>query len=163
MPPPDCLTWSMQGKGLAGGLSLLMIGAVLRPVVENWRKEPKDSFPLSYYPMFTAKRATRARVTYLVGFDARRRRYRIPYTYAGAGGLNQVRRQITRIVRRGKAEELCRLVASTIAQESGGPLADVVTVQVVTGEYQLADYFGGKKTPVSESVRASWSIGRDVS
>ncbi|MBA2450364.1 MAG: hypothetical protein H0V51_20305 [Chloroflexi bacterium] len=150
----------MQGKRFASGLSILTIGAVLWPIVQNSRQQPKDNFPLSYYPMFTADRSQRAQVTHLLGLDARGRRYPIPYGYAGAGGLNQVRRQLRELVRIGRADELCRSVASKIGRESGGPFAGVVTVQVVTGEYRLADYFTGTRTPLSERVHASREVER---
>jgi len=152
----------VRGKGLAGGLSLLTVGAVLWPVAQNWRKEPKDSFPLSYYPMFSAKRSESAKVNYLVGVGARGERYLLPYAYAGTGGLNQVRRQINRILRKGGADRLCRLVAENVAQEKEGRFADVVTVRVVTGEYRLTDYFTGKRDPVSEVVHASCPVERKL-
>ncbi len=150
----------VRGKGLAGGLSLLTIGAVLWPVTQNWRKIPKDSFPLSYYPMFSAKRSKKATVHYLVGLGARGERHLIPYTYAGTGGLNQVRRQINRVVRGGRADTLCRIVAAKVAQEEEDRFGGVVTVQVVTGEYRLTDYFTGNRDPVSERVRASCRVER---
>jgi hypothetical protein len=149
-----------RGKGLAGAASLLMIGAVLWPVTQNWRKEPKDGFPLSYYPMFSTKRSERARVHYLVGFGTRGERQPIPYTYAGTGGLNQVRRQINRVVRGGRADTLCRIVAAKVAQDEEERFAGVVTVQVVTGDYRLTDYFTGNRDPVSECVRASCPVER---
>ena len=145
------------GKRMAGGLSLLMVGAVLWPIVENWRTEPKDSFPLSYFPMFSVKRGKEMRLAYLVGYDAQGRRYPIPYRYAGAGGLNQVRRQLNAIVRTGRAEDLCRRVAAALAGEPVGPLAEVVTVQVVTGRFCFDDYFFGNKEPLAEVVHATWT------
>ncbi len=39
-------------KWIAGGLSVLMIALVLWPIVENWREQPQDSYPLSYYRKF---------------------------------------------------------------------------------------------------------------
>lgn len=150
----------LRGKGFAGGLSALTIGAVLWPVTQNWRKEPRDGFPLSYYPMFSARRSKIASVTYLVGLDSRGRRLLLPYAYAGTGGLNQVRRQINRIVREGGADKLCRIVALKVALEKETSLVGVVTVQVVTGRYRLADYFAGAKDPVSERVHASRPVER---
>lgn len=148
----------VRGKALAGAASLLTVCAVLWPVMENWREKPKDGFPLSYYPMFSAKRSKSASVTYLVGLGAEGERHSLPYTYAGTGGLNQVRRQINRVVRGGKADTLCRIVAAKVAWEER--LADVVTVQVVTGRYWLTDYFAGKRDPLSEVVRASCPVER---
>ncbi len=51
-------------------------------------------------------------------------------------------------------------VASRVARRKKGPLASIVTVQVVTGRYRLSDYFSGKKEPLSERVLASTSVER---
>ena len=58
------------GKRVAFLSSLAMIGAVLGPIQQNWRAQPHDSFPLSYYPMFSAKRQAIETFHYLVGGDA---------------------------------------------------------------------------------------------
>jgi hypothetical protein len=150
----------VRDKGLAGAFSLLVVGAVLWPVAQNWRETARDSFPLSYYPMFSAKRRKNVSVNYLVGLDERGGRHLLPYTYAGRGGLNQARRQINRLVREGKADDLCRTVSSRVARKKKGPYAGVTTVQVVTGRYRLADYFSGKKEALSERVLASRPVER---
>ena len=152
-----------NGQRLAGAASLVIVGAVLWPVIENWRKLPRDGFPLSYYPMFSAKRSARVRVTHLVGVDAAGQRYPLSYLYAGSGGLNQVRRQIYRIVKQGQAADLCLRVALRVERRPMGLPAEIVTVQVVTGEYRLADYFRGKKAPLSEIIHASAPCGRPMS
>jgi hypothetical protein len=147
-------------KGLAGVFSAVMIGAVLWPVVQNWRERPKDSFPLSYYPMFSLKRSESTTVRYLVGLDADGGRHLLPHTYAGTGGLNQVRRQINKVVRGGKADTLCRLVAAKVAQTDEERFAGVVTVQVVFGRYRLNDYFADKRRSVWERMDASRTAER---
>jgi hypothetical protein len=148
----------IKGKPLAIGFSLAMIGAVLWPIIENWRKESKDDFPLSYYPMFSAKRSKRSKVTYLVGRDAQGQRSVIDYKFAGRGGMNQVRRQIRRLVAQGQADKLCRSVAANVARTQNGSLNDIVTVQIVTGNYRLDDYFSGNKHPLSETVHAECQV-----
>jgi len=142
-------------KRLAAAASLAMVGAVLVPLIENWREKPKDSFPLSYYPMFSAKRPKRVKLTYLVGFDAAGARYTLPYAYAGSGGLNQVRRQIVRAVADGRADVLCAHVAAQVAHVQPVTPTEVITVQVVSGSYRLKDFLAGKKEPVSEEVHAT--------
>lgn len=149
-------------KRLAGGLTLLTVAALLRPIAEHRREFPMDSFPLSHYPMFSLKRSKRARVTYLVGIDARGKQRRLPYLCAGVGGLNQVRRQINRAVREGWAERLCETVAASPMLRREGAFADVVEVRIVAGEYRLADYFKGNKAPLSERVYAACLVRRDV-
>jgi hypothetical protein len=142
-------------KGFAGIFSALMAGAVLWPVLQNWREQPKDSFPLSYHPMFSLKRAGATTVRYLVGLDGRGGRHLLPHTYAGTGGLNQVRRQINKVVRGGRADTLCNLVAAKVAGSGEERFADVVTVQVVVGRYRLADYFADQRGSVWERMDAS--------
>lgn len=149
---------STQGKWLAGGFSLAMIGAVLWPLAENWREQPQDNFPLSYYPMFSAKRSKKAKVSYLVGYDSRGQRHILSYKLAGSGGMNQVRRQIRFLVKNGHAEKLCHNVAERVAQQRKGVLTDIVRVQVVTGTYRLDTYFQGDRRPLSENVHAEYIL-----
>src|SRR5437773_2327725 len=96
--PPEATSGLNGGKRVAFLSSLVMIGAVLWPVQQNWRKPPHDSFPLSYYPMFSAKREAIETFHYLVGRDAEGKRYLIPHSFASAGGLNAARRQINKLI-----------------------------------------------------------------
>jgi hypothetical protein len=155
---PGHLGRPAAGKWVASAFSVLMIGAVLSPIVQNWQEDPQDSFPLSYYAMFTADRSERGRVTYLRGLDGQGNRVRIRYTFAGTGGLNQVHSQIKKTVDRGGAAALCRSVASRVARRKDRPLADVATVQIVTGTYKASDYFVGNTTPLAERVHASCRV-----
>jgi hypothetical protein len=147
-------------KAFAGALSVGLVAGVLWPLRQNWCESPRDSYPFSYFPMFSAKRRKRVRERYLVGLDASGGRRLIPYTYFAGGGLNMVRRQLRRLVLAGRADEVGRKVAENLAREPHGPLADVVTVQVVAGEYRLADYFTGSKEPLSERVHATCEVER---
>jgi hypothetical protein len=149
------------GKRLAGGLSLLVIAALLRPLLEHRRPEPRDSFPLSHYPMFSAKRPKRARLTYLVGIDSAGQRTCLPYRCAGVGGLNQVRRQINRAVREGRVDDLCEAVAASSTLHQPGSLAGIVEARVVSGEYRVDDYFAGNRTPMKETVLAARPVRRE--
>lgn len=140
--------------------SVLMILAVLSPIIENLRARPTDGFPLSHYPMFSSRREETATVYYLVGFDDAGNRQLIHYGYAGTGGLNQVRRQIRRRVRRDEAPKLCEQVAERIVSRDRKQLAQVTSVQVVEGTYNLNDYFKGKQAPVEENVHAVCRVER---
>src|ERR1043166_9679795 len=117
---PDGTFGSYRGKLVATCFSLGLVGAVLWPVQENWRAEPHDSFPLSYYPMFSAKRQAIETFYYMVGRDAEGKRYLIPHSMAGHGGLNAVRRQIAKICREGRGEELACTVAKRLAERERG-------------------------------------------
>lgn len=151
----------VRNKWIAGGLTLLTAAALLLPLREHRRAVPKDSFPLSHYPMFSLKRSNRAKVTYLVGLDAGSGRRLLPYGCVGLGGLNQVRRQINRAVREGWVEALCETAAASPLLGCQGPLSDVVEVRVVTGDYRLTDYFSGKnRGPRSENILATRPVVR---
>ena len=143
---------------LATALSAGMIAAVLWPVRQNWRRRPVDGFPLSYYPMFSAKRRATARVIHLVGVQAGGRRVSIPYCCAGEGGLNQVRRQIGRACREGRAAALCALVAEDVCRRPA--LADVVEVELVESTYRLDDYFQRRDAEVRRRVLGAVAVAR---
>jgi hypothetical protein len=112
--------------------------------------------------MFTEKRAEKARVTTTVGFGAQGTRELIPYLFAGTDGLNEVRKQIRKMAQTGKATELCRSVIARIAQSKRERFANVGSVQIVTGEYRLADYFSGNKSLVLDRMNASRQVKRDL-
>jgi hypothetical protein len=147
-------------KWVATAFSLVVIGAVLSPIAENWRADPRDDFPLSYYPMFTLKRAETSSVTFVAGFDRRGNRSSIPHWVVGPGGMNQVRRQISRTVEAEDAGKLCRTVGSRVARRRDEPYTGIVTLQVVTDWYRLDGYLVGDKTPVAEQVHATCDVSR---
>lgn len=156
---PRRATRATSRKWSASLLSIALLGAVLLPVVENWAVVPKDDFPLSYYPMFTFEKTDRQRVTYLVVYDGAQNRFRLPYWYAGLGGMNQVRRQINKLVDRGQANRLCRNVATRVARSPDLP-GDLAAVEIVTGSFLMTEFFAGNRTPISEQVRAQCLVPR---
>ncbi|MGQ0793375.1 MAG: hypothetical protein ACT4NX_04720 [Deltaproteobacteria bacterium] len=149
------------GKSAACLLSALAILAVLLPIVQNWKERPQDGFPLSYYPMFSAERSGGEKVVRITGYDSRGEQIVIHYGYAGTGGLNQVRRQIRKTVREGRAEELCVAVSRNLAASPKKHYARLETIQIVTSEYRFDDFFAGNKTPVSEKIHAVCAAKRD--
>lgn len=156
---PTSVARTAPRKWFASLLSFVFLAAVLTPIVENWRDAPRDDFPLSYYPMFTFEKTDRQRVTYLVVYDSARNRFLLPYWYAGLGGMNQVRRQVNKLVDRGQASRLCRNVASRVAR-SPELSSDLRAVEVVTGVFQMTQFFAGNRVPVSETVRAQCPVQR---
>ena len=172
--PPRTSTRAWKGSGPRGTLvpcddkraaasfSAALLTAVLMPLVQNWREHKRDSFPLSYYPMFSVERKKRYRVTHLVGRSASGGRVPIPYGYAGTGGLNQVRRQLSRIVAGGGADAICRSVAGKVARRGSPSLVGVVEVELVTGEYRLNGYFRGSTDPTRVVVHASSPVERQA-
>lgn len=147
-------------KALAGLVGFLLLGATLGPIAQNWRPKPQDSFPFSYYPMFSAKRGDTYVVNHMVGLDERGNRHTIPFWFAGSGGENQARRQIDRFVREGKAEKLCQSVADKLRLDSKPLYSHMVAVHILTGDFRFDDYFNGNKEPLEEKVRAACQVER---
>jgi hypothetical protein len=148
------------GKFRAALLSLALVGAVLWPVHQNWRDKPRDNFPLSYYPMFSAKRDAIELFYYLVGLDDQGVRHYIRYKIIGTGGGNQVRRQLRRIVNERRSAELAKTVARRLARQEELPWSSIVTVNVCKGKFAVDDYFHGRKDPVEEQIKASCEVKR---
>ncbi|MBK9337873.1 MAG: hypothetical protein IPM98_15540 [Lewinellaceae bacterium] len=150
-----------QSKSLAAVCSFIILAAIVWPVQENLKRKPKDSFPLSYFPMFSQKRDSVYTVSYLVGYDAQGRELLVPYCYAGSGGFNQVRRQINKKVKQGKGVALTEKVAKRLAKTDRAPYNRLVRVALMTGTYHLDHYFlHRQKTPLQESLVAETTIDK---
>ncbi len=142
-------------------VSVFIIALILSPIMENWASKPKDSFPLSYYPMFSKKRKATYGLYYFVGYDSAQNRYKIPYKIAGTGGFNQVRRQIKKEARSDRADVFTLKVAERIARKKGYPYSKLVRIELVKGYYHLENYFLKKDTlPVHERKLAFHKIER---
>ncbi|MFC7400715.1 hypothetical protein [Citricoccus sp. GCM10030269] len=129
---------------------------------QNRRKFAKDSFPLSTYPMFSEDRKDRVRVPHVAGFTAEGERIVPHYSHFGAGGLNQVRKQIARMVRQGRGAEIAQRYADSLAEQHGRHRrreADIVRVEVVRSRYVFDTYFGGNVVPQTETVHARAEVG----
>lgn len=136
-------------------------------------KVEEDSFPLSTYPMFSDHRKDRARIPHVAGFTAEGERIVPHYSHFGAGGLNQVRKQVTRMVRQGRAAEVAQRYADALAARrerpvprGGGPgavrrrrEAGIVRVEVVRSRYFFDTYYAGNTTPQVETVHARADVG----
>jgi hypothetical protein len=149
-----------RGKPFAALLSLAMVGAVLWPLHQNWRREPKDSFPLSYYPMFSTKRDPIETFHYIVARDQEGHRHYVPYNFVGVGGLNSVRRQLRRIVNEGRAPELAQSVARRVSRQAKEPWTTIASISVCKGTYSVEDFYHGKKEPVTEQVKGFAKVER---
>ncbi|HXG83617.1 MAG TPA: hypothetical protein VNI84_06280 [Pyrinomonadaceae bacterium] len=71
--------------------------------------------------------------------------------------MNQVRKQISKSARNEDAPKLCQKVA----QRRGERYGKIVKVVVVSGEYNLNDYFAGAKNPVEEKIRVACEVRRN--
>ncbi len=150
------------GKLLAAAFSVAVIGAMLSAVPQNWQARPRDSFPLSYFPMFSYGLSDLQTEHYVAGWDAQGNRWAIPFSSIAPGGsIVRVRREtIQAMVRRGESYQLCRDVSRRIAERNTRSLRSVVSLEVVTGAFSLSEYLRGNKAPRSENVLATCAIER---
>lgn len=139
-----------------------LLAAVLAPVRQNWRTTGRDGFPLSHYPMFSARRRRTGSVTHLQGVDETGRPRPVHYRHAGTGGLNQVRRQIRRAVREGQAQELATSAATSVALSGARQDAGVLEVRVVSSRHDYDDFFAGRRQPERQTVHASAAVERST-
>lgn len=160
---------------LAGGLAFAAV--LLSPLRHYWSsdrtaKNSQDSFPLSTYPMFSEDRKGRTRVPHVVGFTAEGERVLPHHLHFGAGGLNQVRKQIARMVRQGRAVEVAQRYADALHAErdrstrgsSPGAQrrrreAPIVQVEVVRSRFEFDAYYAGDRQPLTETVHARCIVG----
>ncbi|MEM7380506.1 MAG: hypothetical protein AAF361_04830 [Bacteroidota bacterium] len=139
--------------------SAVFLGIVISPIAQNWARKPKDSFPLSYYPMFAKKRSENYGLYYVVGHDTLGNKSRIPYRLLGTGGFNQVRRQINRAPKTESGIPLLKKVAQTIAHKDKGLYEKLARLELVKGYYHLENYFLHKDTiPVLERKIANYNL-----
>ena len=145
---------------LAVGLSLLLITLAIWPVRQNWTAKPKDSFPLSHYPMFSKDRGGKAEMTYLLGVDGMGKRRYLPYALAGTGGMNQVRKLILKRAKKDPVS-LCQSVAKAVAR-SKDLAGSVRMVKIVESEFVFDRFFAGDQTPENTRILCSCAVNHPI-
>lgn len=126
--------------------SLIVLVFVLSPILQNFRssKLAQDSFPLSYYPMFSKKRDNAHQQVFVAALRPDGSFVPIHYRLLGSGGLNQTRRQLGKLVRQGGAPELESFLqdaAERVLRSTNRNYADCVSIAVIKGTYELDAYF----------------------
>lgn len=145
----------LDSKKSAVLFSLIIAGLVCWPVTENLKSKPTDNFPLSYYPMFSFERGTGYTLSYVVGYNTECKRYYIPYKLIGSGGFNQVRRQLRKMVKEDKCDQVLNRVVKRIRKQNEAPYNQLMKLELVTGRFNFNSYFIEKnKQPENEKVLA---------
>lgn len=146
-------------------ITLVLIIAVFSPLDEDYRGAYGDSFPLSWYPMFSRSRPKTERTNFVRGIDAKGKMHILRSHYYVRGGMNQARRQLSHLVKSKKrAKETCVRAAANVAKSKKSRFADWKKIQVVRGYFNMRTYFEKrKKKPLKTRVFASCLIKRDVS
>ena len=166
-PPESAVTktdlWAVAGYAAFAGVLLSPLRHYVgtpREVKRN--KVEHDSFPISTYPMFSADRKGRVTVPHVVGLTSDWQRIPLHYRHYGTGGLNQVRKQIARGIRRGQAAEIAQRYADSLANSPRRNERDVVRVLVVRSRFQFEDYFSTTQRttqPFRETIHAQCEVG----
>jgi hypothetical protein len=133
----DSDVWAVRERLWAGLLTVGVVGTALVPMRQFRRPVPQrvDGFPLSYFPMFSYRLGQYWDLYYAVGVRADGSRFSLPHYVLGPAGVNQVRKQLIRAVKQGRAGEHARLLAAQVAERPD--CADVVRVEIVSGCFDL--------------------------
>lgn len=116
-------------------VSLLFVAATLSPAL---REPPRDSFPLSTYPMFSSV-PKRAWLDVIVGFDEAGNEHKIPPQLVANFEVMQAAQTIRLAVRQRRAPQLCAEVAARVAAD---PDFDHVTsLEVQRRKFDPLTYF----------------------
>lgn len=139
------------------GAVVVSVVAAFLVVQPAFRDPPRDSYPLSNYPMFAEPLAATNDANTVVGITAAgERRALSPQRIAGTDEVIQAVGHVYDELASGNAARLCSDVARRIA--TSGP-SDVVAVEVVTERQDAVAYFRGARHP-EVTVHAACAVVR---
>ncbi len=149
----------MLGRVYGYVVSALFLGAVLYPLQTD---PPRDSFPLSTFPMFSKARPAFISIGHVMGVGADGQLRPLPPAIVASGEVLQAKVAIRSTIQRGRraTRELCSQVQRRVAEDSD--LSWVQWVEVRTDRYQVAGYFSGARKPVSTQEHARCRVERAV-
>ncbi|PRP90250.1 hypothetical protein ENSA5_66620 [Enhygromyxa salina] len=116
-------------------VSALFVAAAVWPAL---REPPRDSFPLSNYPMFSTVR-DKPWLDVIVGFDAEGEEHEIRPNLVANIEVMQAAQTIRRAVRARRAKLLCARVAERVAAD--GELGHIVRLEVQRRRFDPRTYF----------------------
>ena len=147
-------------KSISILLSLLLTFALLSPLKKEWRGEDGDSFPLSWYPMFSKPRPALEQISYMVGVLPDGTRRVIKSNYFVRGNMNQARMHVAKYARQKKtSDELCKRASEKMSKKKRGPKSRMGQVRLVRGYFSREAYFGSdQELPEKDVVKAACHI-----
>lgn len=125
-------------------VSVGLIAATALPVVRDPTRG--DSFPLSTYPMFAAKKSTRMSFEYGIAWFADGSRREVEPGHVSNGEVMQARMSFQTAVRRRTLPALCARIAERVAADPD--FAGAVRIELVRGTHDALAYLvGGVRGP----------------
>jgi hypothetical protein len=136
-----------------GAIAVVLVVVGLVPLVLD-----RDSYPLSTYPMFSARRTTSESVDTAVALDASGAVERLgPERIAGTDEIILATATVGGAINAGTTDALCTEIAGRVA--SSGP-ASAVTIEVVTERYDAILWYRGDRTPIDKTVHSTCAVPR---
>jgi hypothetical protein len=149
------------GRGARLCVAVFSVGllvAVLWPIL---RDPPRDGFPLSNYPMFSADRRTAdAEIAHVVGFSREGRHRPVKPTVVGSEEIMQAFQTVRLAIRRGDAADLCRRAAERVRTDPDH--ADLERLEVRTDHYDSLAYFAGDTKPRRTQIHARCPVSAEA-
>lgn len=139
----------------AVGVSVLFAAAVLSPLL---RDPPRDSFPLSDYPMFSEPLAPTNSIVAVIGRGGDGSRHLLSPQFIGDSDEVMIALGTLRGIINEGAEatgHLCRSVAARVAQDSD---EGIERIEVVTERYDTLAWFRGERDPVKVTLHADCAV-----
>ncbi|HEU4410697.1 MAG TPA: hypothetical protein VFS43_35925 [Polyangiaceae bacterium] len=130
-------------------IGLAASAALVSPVL---RREPRDGFPLSTYPMFSEHRERELTLVHAVAAFEGGERKPLPPRLLGTEEVLQARSLLRRSVEAGEAPALCARVAERLRAEGPRPAFQAAReVEVRTDTYDVLSYYE-TRTPARPGV-----------
>lgn len=141
------------GRGARLGVAALTVGLLLAVLWPILRDPPRDGFPLSNYPMFSAdRRSADAEIGHVVGFSREGRHRPVKPAMVGSEEIMQAYQTVRMAIRRGDAADLCRRAAERARADPDH--ADLERLEVRTDHYDSLAYFAGDTKPRRTQIHA---------
>jgi hypothetical protein len=147
--------WRVRLAAWAG-----LVAALLAMVGPPLRDPPRDSYPLSTYPMFSSDRGRMSSVATVVGIDDEGVVHRLdPHLISGSDEVMLSVQTASGAARAGaeRSRQLCEEVAGRVA--ASALAGEVVRVEVRVEVHDAVDYFAaGSRVPQSVTEVASCEV-----
>jgi hypothetical protein len=144
----------MRDAAWAWAVTVAFLAMVVSPA---FRDPPRDSFPLSDFPMFSQGRPSpRFTVTHALAVDAAGgRRPLSPWVATGNREVLQAMVWLSAATR--DPAESCRVIAGRVAAHGPG---EARFVELATSDFDAVAYFVSSREPVSRRVHARCAVPR---